>query len=33
MRDGKRPISSLLFCGPTGVGKVRNEKRNNEKCD
>lgn len=28
MRDGKRPISSLLFCGPTGVGKVRNEKRN-----
>jgi ATP-dependent Clp protease ATP-binding subunit ClpA len=27
MRDGKRPISSLLFCGPTGVGKVRNEKR------
>lgn len=26
MRDGKRPISSLLFCGPTGVGKVRNEK-------
>jgi ATP-dependent Clp protease ATP-binding subunit ClpA len=33
MRDGKRPISSLLFCGPTGVGKVRNEKRKNEKCD
>ena len=23
MRDGKRPVSSLLFCGPTGVGKVR----------
>jgi ATP-dependent Clp protease ATP-binding subunit ClpC len=22
MRDGKRPVSSLLFCGPTGVGKV-----------
>ncbi|OEU18524.1 AAA_2-domain-containing protein [Fragilariopsis cylindrus CCMP1102] len=22
MRDGKRPISSLLFCGPTGVGKT-----------
>ena len=21
MRDGKRPVSSLLFCGPTGVGK------------
>ena len=27
MRDGKRPVSSLLFCGPTGVGKVRNEER------
>jgi ATP-dependent Clp protease ATP-binding subunit ClpC len=24
MRDGKRPVASLLFCGPTGVGKVRN---------
>jgi len=23
MRDGKRPVASLLFCGPTGVGKVR----------
>jgi ATP-dependent Clp protease ATP-binding subunit ClpC len=23
MRDGKRPVSSLLFCGSTGVGKVR----------
>jgi len=22
MRDGKRPVSSLLFCGPTGVGKT-----------
>lgn len=22
MRDGKRPVASLLFCGPTGVGKV-----------
>jgi ATP-dependent Clp protease ATP-binding subunit ClpC len=22
MRDGKRPVSSLLFCGSTGVGKV-----------
>lgn len=21
MRDGKRPVASLLFCGPTGVGK------------
>jgi hypothetical protein len=31
MRDGKRPISSLLFCGPTGVGKVRNEKRKKKK--
>jgi ATP-dependent Clp protease ATP-binding subunit ClpC len=25
MRDGKRPVASLLFCGPTGVGKVRND--------
>jgi ATP-dependent Clp protease ATP-binding subunit ClpC len=23
MRDGKRPVASLLFCGSTGVGKVR----------
>lgn len=23
MRDGKRPVASMLFCGPTGVGKVR----------
>lgn len=23
MRDGKRPVASLMFCGPTGVGKVR----------
>lgn len=23
MRDGKRPVANLLFCGPTGVGKVR----------
>jgi ATP-dependent Clp protease ATP-binding subunit ClpC len=23
MRDGKRPVASFLFCGPTGVGKVR----------
>ena len=23
MRDGKRPVASLLFCGQTGVGKVR----------
>ena len=23
LRDGRRPISSFLFCGPTGVGKVR----------
>lgn len=23
MRDGRRPVSSLLFCGPTGVGKCR----------
>jgi ATP-dependent Clp protease ATP-binding subunit ClpC len=22
MRDGKRPVASLMFCGPTGVGKV-----------
>ena len=22
MRDGKRPVASLLFCGPTGVGKL-----------
>lgn len=22
MRDGKRPVASLLFCGPTGVGKT-----------
>jgi len=22
MRDGRRPVSSLLFCGPTGVGKT-----------
>lgn len=22
MRDGKRPVASLLFCGPTGVGTV-----------
>lgn len=23
MRDGRRPVASLMFCGPTGVGKVR----------
>ena len=23
MRDGKTPVANLLFCGPTGVGKVR----------
>jgi ATP-dependent Clp protease ATP-binding subunit ClpC len=22
MRDGKRPVASLMFCGPTGVGKT-----------
>ncbi|CAJ1965822.1 unnamed protein product [Cylindrotheca closterium] len=22
MRDGRRPVASLLFCGPTGVGKT-----------
>lgn len=22
MRDGKRPVASFLFCGPTGVGKT-----------
>lgn len=22
MRDGKRPVASLLFCGPTGVGEL-----------
>ena len=29
MRDGKRPISSFMFCGPTGVGYVPHD----EKCD
>lgn len=24
MRDGKRPVASLLFCGPTGVGAFPN---------
>jgi ATP-dependent Clp protease ATP-binding subunit ClpC len=28
MRDGKRPVASLLFCGPTGVGKVRDVSAN-----
>ncbi len=23
MRDGKRPVASMLFCGPTGVGKLK----------
>ena len=27
MRDGKRPVASLLFCGPTGVGKVSYRRR------
>ena len=22
LRDGRRPVATLLFCGPTGVGKT-----------
>jgi len=22
LRDGRRPVAALLFCGPTGVGKT-----------